>query len=248
MLQIDRIAHSSRLKKYHPHLRVTLPLVLLVLMPFVTTCWIGLGTLVIASAVNLWFGKVPFKLYLESLLAPAFFVITAVIGILLVTNPGSNVVLWVWHGFGTSAPEGAAANALSGFSLYITKASLSTSILTVSRAYGSLGLVYLIAFHTTIWELGQYMLKARLPKTFVELFVLCYRFIFILLEEGYEMVHAQNLRLGYSDLKISMKSLSLLISQLFIRTLMRVRYMEDSLEMRLYQGDFLMDPKEAKSC
>jgi cobalt/nickel transport system permease protein len=232
VLQIDRIAHSSRLKKYHPHLRVSLPLVLLVLMPFVTTYWIGLATLVIASAINLWFGKVPIKLYLESLLAPAFFVITAILGILLVTNPGSDTVLWASH----------------GFSLYITKESLNTSILTVSRAYGSLGLVYLIAFHTTIWELGQYMLRARLPKTFVELFVLCYRFIFILLEEGYEMVHAQNLRLGYSDLKISMKSLSLLISQLFVRTLMRVRYMEDSLEMRLYQGDFLMDPKEAKSC
>lgn len=232
MLQIDRIAHTSRLRKYHYHLRITLPLLLLVMMPFVNAVWIGIATLLITSFINLWHGEIPVKLYLESLLAPAFFVITAVLGILLVTNAGSETVLWKW----------------SGVSLYITEASLNTSILTISRAYGSLGLVYLIAFHTTIWELGQYMLHMRLPKTFVELFVLCYRFIFILLEEGYEMVHAQDLRLGYSSVKISMKSLSLLISQLFIRTLMRVRYMEDSLEMRLYQGDFLMETRGQESC
>lgn len=223
MLQIDRIAHASRLRKLHPHVRITLPLIGLVLMPFAGSVWVGLSVFVLTTFINLWHGEVPVKLYLQSLLAPAFFVITAVIGILLVTNPGSEQVLWQWP----------------GLSLFVTEASLSTSLLTISRAYGSLGLVYLIAFHTTIWALGQYMLHMRLPKTFVELFVLCYRFIFILLEEGYEMVHAQSLRLGYSSLSLSMKSLSLLISQLFIRTLMRVRAMEDSLEMRHYDGDFL---------
>lgn len=228
MLQIDRIAHASRLRKYSPHLRISLPLVLLVLMPFVNNGWIGLLVLSVTSCFNLILGQVPAKLYLESLLAPAFFVLTAVIGIVLVTAPGESTILW--HP--------------ATIKLYITEDSLSTSLNTVARAYGSLGLVYLIAFHNTIWEMGQYMLRLRFPKTFVELFVLCYRFIFILLEEGYEMVHAQDLRLGYSDLKISMNSLSLLISQLFIRTLLRARAMEDSLDMRLYNGEFLMDSRE----
>lgn len=232
MLQIDRIAHASRLRKLHPHVRISLPLIGLVLMPFAGSVWLGLFVLLFTAFINLWHGEVPVKLYLESLLAPAFFVITAVIGILLVTNPGTEQVLWQWP----------------GVSLYVTKASLATSLLTISRAYGSLGLVYLIAFHTTIWELGQYMLHMRLPKTFVELFVLCYRFIFILLEEGYEMVHAQSLRLGYSSLKLSMSSLSLLISQLFIRTLLRVRAMEESLEMRHYNGDFLFNTRGQQSC
>lgn len=228
MLQIDRIAHASRLRKYSPHLRISLPLVLLVLMPFVNNGWIGLVVLSATSCFNLILGQVPAKLYVESLLAPAFFVLTAVIGILLVTAPGESTILW--HP--------------AQINVFITTDSLSTSLNTVARAYGSLGLVYLIAFHNTIWEMGQYMMRLRVPKTFVELFVLCYRFIFILLEEGYEMVHAQDLRLGYSDLKISMNSLSLLISQLFIRTIMRARAMEDSLDMRLYNGEFLMDSRE----
>ncbi len=223
MLQIDRIAHTSGLKRLSVHLRVTLPLLLLVAMAFVNTTWVGIGVLMLTSFISLYLGRVPFKLYLESLMAPAFFVITAVIGILFVTNAGSAKILFQ----------------VGQLPLYMTDLSLKSSLLTISRAYGSLGLVYLIAFHNTIWELGQYMLKVKLPKTFVELFVLCYRFIFILLEEGHEMVHAQDLRLGYVSLDISMKSLSLLISQLFIRTLIRARQMEDSLEMRLYQGDFL---------
>lgn len=244
MLEIDRIAHASRLHQVSPHLRVTLPLVLLVILPFTEQWQLGVLILMLASFINLWHGEVPAALYLKSLLAPAFFVATAVIGILLVTSPGSETVLWQWHGFG--AAQSASGLYEGGLSLYLTQASLHTSILTISRAYGSLGLVYLIAFHTTIWELGQYMLRARLPKTFVELFVLCYRFIFILLEEGYEMVHAQDLRLGYIDLKCAFSSLSLLISQLFLRTLMRVRYMEESLEMRLYQGEFLLDSRRPK--
>lgn len=228
MLQIDRIAHASRLRKYSPHLRVSLPLILLVLMPFVQVGWVGVAVLLATSAINLGLARVPFKIYVESLLAPAFFVATAVLGILVVTATGDSPVIWQ---FGS-------------LHLFITEESLNTSLLTISRAYGSLGLVYLIAFHNTIWEMGQYMMAVKLPKTFVELFVLCYRFIFILLEEGYEMVHAQDLRLGYSDLKISMNSLSLLISQLFIRTIMRARAMEESLEMRLYSGDFLMKVRE----
>lgn len=224
MLQIDKIAHTSGLKGVGVHLRVTLPLILLIAMAFVTTFWIGIAMLILTSLISLYFGRVPFKLYLESLLAPAFFVITAVIGILFVTATGQARILFQ----------------LGHLPVYVTDQSLNSSILTISRAYGSLGLVYLIAFHNTIWDLGQYMLKMKLPKTFVELFVLCYRFIFILLEEGYEMVHAQDLRLGYVSLDVSMKSLSLLISQLFIRTLMRARQMEDSLEMRLYQGEFLI--------
>lgn len=232
MLQIDRIAYGSRLRKYSLHLRVSLPLVGLLLLPFAETPWIGLSVLAVSAVINLWLGGVPLKLFLQSLLAPAFFVVTAALGILLVTRPGSETVLWQ----------------LQTLSLYITGDSLNTTLLTLSRAYGSLGLVYLIAFHTSIWELGQYMLHMRLPKTFVELFVLCYRFIFILLEEGYEMVHAQDLRLGYTDLKGSLQSLSLLISQLFIRTLMRVRYMEEALDMRLYQGEFLIDRGGGKPC
>lgn len=229
MLQIDKIAHASGLRQLNQHIRVTLPLICLLLFSIFGNGIYGLLILVLSSAITLTVGRVPARLYFKSLLAPAFFVLTAAIGILLVTAPDASQTLF----------------RVGNLPLYITEHSASLTLQTIIRAYGSLSLVYLIAFHNTIWDLGQYMLLIRLPKTFVELFVLCYRFIFILLEEGYEMVHAQDLRLGYVRLNTSMKSLSLLISQLFIRTIMRARAMEDSLSMRLYTGEFFHSREEA---
>lgn len=229
MLQIDKIAHSSGLRQLNPHMRVTLPLVCLLLFSIFGNGYIGLCILVLTSLITLTVGRVPGRLYFQSLLAPAFFVLTAAIGILFVTAPDTTGTLFQ----------------LGSLPLYMTNHTAQLTLQTIMRAYGSLSLVYLIAFHNTIWDLGQYMLAVKLPKTFVELFVLCYRFIFILLEEGYEMVHAQDLRLGYVRLNTSMKSLSLLISQLFIRTIMRARAMEDSLSMRLYTGEFFHSREEA---
>lgn len=229
MLQIDKIAHASGLRQFNQHMRVTLPLACLVVFSIFGNGIVGMCLLALSSTITLTVGCVPGRLYFKSLLAPAFFVVTAAVGILFVTAPDSSEVLW--H--------------MGSWPLYVTEKTLRLTLETIMRAYGSLSLVYLIAFHNTIWDLGQYMLVMKLPKTFVELFVLCYRFIFILLEEGYEMVHAQDLRLGYIRIDVSMKSLSLLISQLFIRTIMRARAMEDSLAMRLYTGDFIHNREEA---
>lgn len=229
MLQIDKIAHASGLRQLNQQLRVTLPLAGLLLFAIFGNGFIGLCLLILTSLITVTVGRVPAGLYLKSLLAPAFFVFSAAVGILVVTTPDASGVIWQ----------------LGRWPIFVTQHTAQLTLETILRAYGSLSLVYLIAFHNTIWDLGQHMLSMKLPKTFVELFVLCYRFIFILLEEGYEMVHAQDLRLGYMRLDTAMQSLSLLISQLFIRTIMRARDMEDSLSMRLYTGDFFQSKEDA---
>lgn len=227
MLGIDQVAYSSHLKHINPHVRIGLPLIWLVLMIFLGQPMLYAVTFVFMVIATLWKGSVPVKLYIKALLAPAFFVLTAVLGILFVSSPGMDQVIWQFH--------------LGKWLLYLTDASLMTAAITLERAFASVSLVYFIACHAPIWEIGLYMRRLKVPKDFVELFVLCYRFVFILLEEAGAMLEAQQLRLGYGSVERAFKDLGMLIGQLLIRTLLRARAMEEGLSLRLYDGEFHLE-------
>lgn len=227
MLGIDQVAYSSPLKHISPHVRIGLPVLWLVVMIFLGQPMLYGITFVVMVMATLWKRSVPVKLYLKALLAPAFFVLTAVLGILWVTNPGMDAVIWKVE--------------LGGLNLFLTDSSLNTAVITLERAFASVSLVYFIACHAPIWEVGLYMRRLKVPKDFVELFVLCYRFVFILLEEAGAMLEAQQLRLGYGSIERSFKDLGMLIGQLLLRTLLRARAMEEGLSLRLYDGEFHLE-------
>lgn len=227
MLGIDQVAYTSPLKHINPHVRIGLPVLWLVVMIFLGQPTVYAITFIFMVVATLWKRSVPVKLYLKALLAPAFFVLTAVLGILWVTNPGMEVVIWKL--------------VIGHWAFYLTDNSLHTAIITLERAFASVTLVYFVACHAPIWEIGLYMRRLKVPKDFVELFVLCYRFVFILLEEAGAMLEAQQLRLGYGSIERSFKDLGLLIGQLLLRTLLRAKAMEEGLSLRLYDGEFHLE-------
>ena len=227
MLGIDQVAYNSPLKSINPHIRIGLPLLWLILMAMIGNSILYGITFILMVAATICPKSVPAKLYLKALLAPAFFVITAVLGILFVTNPGSAQILWHFH--------------VAKWTLYLTADSAHMGLVTVERAFASVSLVYFIACHAPIWEIGLYMRRLKVPKDFVELFVLCYRFVFILLEEAGAMMEAQQLRLGYGSVRGAFRDMGLLLGQLLIRTLLRARAMEEGLSLRLYEGEFHLE-------
>ena len=91
---------------------------------------------------------------------------------------------------------------------------------------------------TPMIDLIKVLKKFRVPDFFIELMVLIYRLIFIFLEECMEIRNAQEIRFGYSTMKNSFKSLSVLIKIIFIRVLQRNKEMLISLECKLYDGEF----------
>lgn len=227
MLSIDRLAYGSGFKKLNPHMRIGVPILWMVAIQLINSPILYSMTFVVAATATLWHKVVPARLYLKALLVPAFFVVTALLGIIFVST--SNQTTPLWHG------------SLGIISLYVTEESLKIAVLACLRAFSSVTVVYFVVFNTPIWEIGVYMKRLKISATFVELFILCYRFLFVLLDEATSMAEAQVLRLGYSNLKLSFQSLSLLIGQLLIRSLLRAKSMEDSLNLRLYDGQFHMD-------
>jgi cobalt/nickel transport system permease protein len=76
----------------------------------------------------------------------------------------------------------------------------------------------------------------RVPKIFVELALLVYRYIFVLLEEIVTIKDAQRIRLGYHNWRRSMGSLGVLGGSLILRTYDRAERVFDAMIARGYSG------------
>jgi cobalt/nickel transport system permease protein len=79
--------------------------------------------------------------------------------------------------------------------------------------------------------------KARVPQVLVETSLLIYRYIFVFIEVMETMHTAQELRLGYSSLMKRLRSTSLLIANLFIRTLEQGERTFTAMSARGYDGN-----------
>lgn len=82
------------------------------------------------------------------------------------------------------------------------------------------------------------MKKLKIPNLFIELMILIYRSIFIFLEEMHNIDLAQRLKFGYENKANSLRSISLLVSNLFRKIIEKHQEMNLALECKLYDGEF----------
>ncbi|XVG99650.1 cobalt ECF transporter T component CbiQ [Eubacteriales bacterium KG127] len=110
-------------------------------------------------------------------------------------------------------------------------------IVTALAAVSSL---YFLSLNTTMPDIISVLRKCKLPRIFVELMMLIYRFIFILLGVAMNITISQKARLGYKDYKTSIKSFGYMLSALFINSMKRSSQLYDAMEARGYDGELRM--------
>ncbi|MDF1617654.1 cobalt ECF transporter T component CbiQ [Petrocella sp. FN5] len=153
------------------------------------------------------------------------FLVPSLLGVILVTRVEGQEVLMT---IGQASPW-----------LYITRESLWMGIEVMIRVMSSFSIMLFLILTTSIWEIGRFLRWVKVPKLFVEILLLTYRFLFLIYEEGMDMIMAQELRSGYYGVGNAFKSLSILLGQLFLNTIIRAQEMEEGLQMRLYEGEYL---------
>ena len=104
------------------------------------------------------------------------------------------------------------------------------------RALASVSCLYFIAFTTPVADLGRSMAALGVPVLFIEMTLLVYRFVFLLFETASEMAIAQRSRLGYAGMAASFRSLSALVSNLFVFSARRSEDLYVAMECRGYDG------------
>jgi cobalt/nickel transport system permease protein len=77
---------------------------------------------------------------------------------------------------------------------------------------------------------------ARVPRTWIEIAVLMYRYLHVFLEQSTCVASAQRVRLGYSNLRRSFQSLGSLAGMVVLRSLDQAEKSHEAMTARGYQG------------
>ena len=102
------------------------------------------------------------------------------------------------------------------------------------RVLGGVSLILLLSMSTRADKLFAAAAWFRVPKIFIEIALLVYRYIFVLIEELIIMKDAQKVRLGYHNWRQSMQSLSTLGTCLILRAYDRAERVFEAMLVRGY--------------
>ncbi len=163
--------------------------------------------------------KIPPKLLLLRLAMPLVMAVVVLITQIFFygTTPMFTISFWGWHLIGYE--EG-----------------LARGFLIMFRVIGGMSLLLLLSMSTPTNKLFLAASWFRLPKIFIELTLLVYRYIFVLIEEVVAIRDAQKVRLGYHKWRQSMRSLGVLGGSLILRAYDRAGRVFEAMSARGYSG------------
>lgn len=119
--------------------------------------------------------------------------------------------------------------------LLVTSTGLTTAAELAVRAVAGMLAMLTLACSTPIVDLLSALRRTGLPAALVEIAALVYRFSFGLVASAGEIRAAQEARLGYATRAAAMRSASLGVVVLFVRSWERARRLEEGLAGRGYE-------------
>jgi len=123
-----------------------------------------------------------------------------------------------------------------GFHLVGYEEGLARGFLIMCRVIGGVSLILFLSMSTPANRLLLAASWFRLPKIFIELALLVYRYIFVFMEEAIAIKDAQRVRLGYRNWRQSMRSLGTLGGSLILRAYNRAERVFEAMLARGYTG------------
>ncbi len=222
MLNIDSYAYNSKLSNSNPMEKLLFSLSTMFLCIYSNSIYISIVILLLMSYIAIVKGGVPLSLYLKLLLVPTAFLITGVLTIAinkLESNTGALLYIKIFNTYIGSTYE-----------------TLWASWKVFCKSLGAVSCLYFLTVTTPMTNILLALKKFKVPVLFIELMSLVYYFIFILLNTSANIIISQNSRLGYLNTKTSMKSITLLCSNLFVKSYKRSFDTFTALEARGYTG------------
>ena len=225
MLIIDKLCYYSKLRYVNPTEKVLYCLLTLVLLIASRSVVMAIVILSLNYYLNVFKGGLNGKRYRVLLPWPLSFLIFGTIA--LFVNISKTTLDLYAIPIGSYFLTGSKIGMWKGFQLIMT-------------AMASVSSLYFLSLNTTMPDIISVLKKWKLPKIFVELMMLIYRFIFILLNVAMNITTSQKSRLGYKNYRTSIKSFAGMLSALFINSLKRSGNLFDAMEARGYDGELRM--------
>lgn len=125
---------------------------------------------------------------------------------------------------------------LFGFHLVGYKEGLFRGLLIMGKVTGCISLIIFLSMTTPVNALLRAASWFRIPKTWIEIATITYRYVFVLIEDAITIRDAQKVRLGYSNLSRSARSLAELTGSVFIRAYDQSISTSNAMQLRGYSG------------
>lgn len=228
---LDNYAHTNGLRNMNTFFKVIFAITTMLVSLVSTSPVVPLLITLVMSFLIIFQAKIPWKFYLKFLAVPFLFGFITFIFMSLFFGVGAHIL------------------DLGIFNLAVTEDGFNLGLLLFSRVMGGFTCMAFLALTIPMTELFRELERLKIPQIITELAMLMYRYIFVFLDEGINMYHAQETRLGYSSLSKSFKSMGMLGSNLFIRTWIKGEQAHIAMESRCYTGSLktLKAPESLKS-
>lgn len=224
MLEIDNCAYLNNIKDVNPLIKLGITFIGVIASMLTKNANIHILIMLFMTTLILFIARVDMKLYIKCLKIPIIFLIIG-IGLNLINISFENKD-YIFN-----------VNIL-GLYIGTTEFAVKSSVNILLRAMSCIISIYFLILTTPFNQLIIVLKKLHIPHTLIELMILIYRFIFIFIEEAEEIYKSQQLKFGYTNLRTSYNSMSLLIKTLFFRMMRRYEDMSISLDIKLYDGKF----------
>lgn len=224
MLEIDNCAYLNKIKDVNPLIKLGITFTGVIASMLTQNANIHILIMLFMTSLILFIARVDMKLYIKCLKIPIIFLIIG-IGLNLINISFENKD-YIFN-----------VNIL-GLYIGTTEFAVKSSENILLRAMSCIISIYFLILTTPFNQLIIVLKKLHIPHTLIELMILIYRFIFIFIEEAEEIYKSQQLKFGYTNLRTSYNSMSLLIKTLFFRMMRRYEDMSISLDIKLYDGKF----------
>ncbi len=202
--------------------RVKLLLAVLTITGILLSSHFGFPPTVLASCLIAMIAiRIPLKLILARLAAPLGIVLVLMIlqSLLVGSSP-----LFSFH--------------LFGLKIEVLKEGALSGALIANRVLGSVSVLLLLSSTTKAHQIFHALRWFGVPKGWVEVALLMYRYVFMLLDQAGDVLSAQRVRLGYSSLKRSFSSSGLLAGTVIKAAMDQGTRTFEAMELRGYKGYF----------
>ncbi|MGC9516964.1 MAG: cobalt ECF transporter T component CbiQ [Methanomicrobiales archaeon] len=215
---LEDYAYNNGLKNINPQFKMLFAIITLIVSLIATSPVIPLIIAFFIFLLLYFEAKIPISVYLKLISIPILF--------------GLFNLVFMTLFFGVNEPW----FSLGFLNLVAYKDGFNLGLLLFSRMLGGFSCMVFLILTTPVSELLFLAESLKVPKIVTEIALLMYRYIFVFLEEAEKMYHAQETRCGYSGFKKTLKSLGLLISNLFIRSWTRGDVIYLAMQSRCYDG------------
>lgn len=215
---IDYIAHNNRLSDFNMYVKVIVAIGLMVATLILDNLTLDVMVFVLMAILVLGVARISFNSYIKFLTIPIVFAVITCLFLLFFFGHGELIYDTGLWGIG------------------ITQSSLDLAVTTFCRCFACFSCLGFLTLTTPIADILQCLHMIKVPVIFIDIALLMYNTIFIFLEQLGTMRNAQETRLGYIGSKSTYKSLGMLFSNLFFRSLDKSETLQCSLDSRCYQG------------